>query len=138
MSGLKRTGQALELRLPLDELLKVDSQALVLAVGDFNAEDNETPMRIIAGAPEDTGNGKLAANAMVLLDRALEPGRRFSVLHHGRPRMLDHIFGSHAIYGRFRGLEVHNEPLGDEAIGYAKGVETAGSSHAAVVATFAL
>ena len=50
--------------------------------------------------------------------------------------MLDRIIASHAMYGRFRGLEIYNEPLGDEAIGYTKGVDKASLSHAAGVAMF--
>jgi len=138
LSGLKRTGQALELRLLIDELFDEKSEAFILVAGDFNAEDHETPLRIVIGAPEDTGNASLASRALVVLDRAMEPARRFSILHHGRPQMLDHLLASHALYGRFRSITVHNEALGDEAIGYAKGLEAAGSYHAALVATFAL
>lgn len=138
LSGMKRSGQALELRLLIDGLFDTHPQAMVLVAGDFNAEDHETPVRIVAGSPEDTGNPYLAARAMVLLDRALDGDRRFSVVHHGRPQMLDHMLASHNLYGQFRSIEVHNEALGDEAIGYAKGVEAMGSYHAAVVATFAV
>ena len=46
------------------------------------------------------------------------------------------MFASHALYGRFREISIHNEALGDEVVGYSKGIETAGSYHAAIVATF--
>ena len=84
-----------------------------------------------------SGNADLASRSLVLLDRAIAQSRRFSVVHHGRPQMLDHMIASHALYGRFRGIEVHNEALGDEAVGYGKGVEAMGSYHAGLVATFA-
>lgn len=136
LSGLKRTGQALELRLVIDEIFNADATAQVLVTGDFNAEAHETAARIIAGAPEDTGNSELAGRSLVLLDRAIDPGRRFSVIHYGRRQMLDHMFASHALYGRFRRIAIHNESLGDEVVGYSRGVEAAGSYHAALVATF--
>jgi endonuclease/exonuclease/phosphatase family metal-dependent hydrolase len=136
LSGLKRSGQAFELRLLIDALFDVDSHAMVLVVGDFNAEDHETPLRITVGTAEDTGNQTLAARTLVVLDRALEVGRRFSLLHDGRPQMLDHMLASHPLYGHFQGIEVHNEALGDEAVGYSKGLEAMGSYHAAVVAHF--
>lgn len=136
LSGLKRTGQALELRMLIDELFDVDAQARIIVAGDFNAQDHETPLRIVIGAPEDTGNSNLAARALVVLDRAAPPARRFSVLHLGRPQMLDHVLVSHSLYGRFREISIHNEALGDEAVGYAMGLEGMGSYHAAVVATF--
>jgi len=138
LAALKRNAQAVELRLLVDELLDRDPDALVLATGDFNAEDHETPLRIVIGAAEDTGNRALTGRAMVLLDRGIAAGRRFSVLHHGRPQMLDHMLASHALYGHFRGIEVHNETLGDEVVGYAKGIEPAGSWHAALVTSFEL
>ncbi len=136
LSGLKRTGQALEVRLVIDEIFDADETAHILVTGDFNAEEHETGPRIIAGAAEDTGNAELSARSLVILDRAMEPERRFSVIHYGRPQMLDHMFASHALYGRFREISIHNEALGDEVVGYSKGVEAAGSYHAAIVATF--
>lgn len=135
-SGIKRIGQALELRLLAEALFDADPTARLVITGDFNAEINETPLRLLAGAPEDTGNTDLAARALIVLDRGIETSRRFSVVHHGRPQMLDHMLVSHAMLGRFKSIEVHNEALGDEAIGYAKGVEAVGSYHAALVATF--
>jgi len=137
VSSLKRTGQALELRLVVDEILARDDGANIVVAGDFNAEEYESALRIIIGAPENTGNTDLTHEALVLLDRAIASGRRFSVIHHGRPQMLDHMLASYALYGRFRSISVHNETLGDEAIGYAKGMEAAGSYHAPLVATFA-
>lgn len=137
VSSLKRTGQALELRLVVDDILARDETARILVAGDFNAEEYESALRIIIGAPENTGNTDLTHRALVLLDRSIASGRRFSVIHHGRPQMLDHMLASYALYGRFRSISVHNETLGDEAIGYAKGMEAAGSYHAPIVATFA-
>lgn len=138
LSSVKRAGQALELRLLIDQILDAHPEALILAAGDFNAEDHETPLRIVAGAAEDTGNANLTSRSMVVLDRAIEMSRRYSILHHGRPQMVDHILSTHALYGRFRDIEVHNEAVSDEALGFAKHVEAMGSYHAAVVAVFDL
>lgn len=134
LASLKRAGQALELRLLLDRLLAEVPDRLIAVAGDFNAEDHETPLRIAVGAEEDTGNGALAGCAMTVLDRALAADRRWSILHHGRPQMVDHILSSRALLGRFKGIEVHNETLGDELVGYAKVDRPTGSYHAAVVA----
>jgi predicted extracellular nuclease len=136
-SGVKRSGQALELRLVLDQLFADEAEPLVLVAGDFNAEDHETPLRLVIGAPEDTGNAGLASRGMVVLDRAAESSRRFSVVHQGRPQMLDHLLASQRLLGRFRGIEIHNESLGDEAVAYGKSVGSGASYHAAVVARFA-
>jgi endonuclease/exonuclease/phosphatase family metal-dependent hydrolase len=137
LSSVKRAGQALELRLLVDQILDRDADALVLAAGDFNAEDHETPLRIVAAAAEDTGNANLTTRSMVILDRAIELSRRYSILHHGRPQMVDHMLATHALSGHFRSIEVHNEAVSDEALAFAKHVEAMGSYHAAVVADFA-
>ena len=53
-------------------------------------------------------------------------------------QFLDEADARRADQNGGRGTRSPQRALGDEAIGYAKGVETAGSGHAAVVATFAL
>ena len=136
LSTLKREAQALELRLLVEQLLAADPAALVTVAGDFNAEDWSSTLRLLLAAEEDVGAAELARHSLVVLDRALPADRRWSVLHHGRPQMLDHILASHTLYGHFRGIEVHNEGLGDEAVGFAKALHPAASYHAPVVATF--
>lgn len=137
VSGVRRMGQALELRLLLETLLDNDPSRMIAVAGDFNAEDYDVPVRIIMGAEEDTGNPELSARSLVLLDRALAHDRRWSVLHHGRPQMLDHIMASRSLHSRFRDIEVHNEALADELVGYGRNLRSSGSYHAPVVATFA-
>ena len=136
ISSIKRNAQALEVRLLADRLLEDDQQAAVVVAGDFNAEDYESPLRILVGAEQDTGNGSLAAASLIVLDRAIPADRRFSVVHQGRPQMLDHILCSRSLYGKFRGITVHNEALSDEAVGYARVDRPVGSYHACVVAEF--
>ena len=137
LAAMRRAAQALEVRLLLEELFEGGTNRLIAVAGDFNAEDHEVPLRIVVGAEENTGNILLAKRALVVLDRALAEDRRWSVLHHGRPQMLDHILASQALRGRFRFIEVHNEALNDQLIGDARHVSASASSHAAVVAEFA-
>jgi endonuclease/exonuclease/phosphatase family metal-dependent hydrolase len=138
LSAMRRAGQALELRLFLEQLFDADPHRLIAVAGDFNAEDHEVPLKIIVGAEEDTGNGGLSSRSLVLLDRALHDDRRWSVLHHGRPQMLDHILVCRTLHARFRSIEVHNETLSDELVGYAKQMRSSASSHAGVLAEFTL
>lgn len=138
LAAMRRAGQALELRLLLEELFASDPHRLVAIAGDFNAEDHDNALRITIGAEEDTGNGALSPRSLVLLDRALPADRRWSVLHHGRPQMLDHILVSRSLYGHFREIEVHNETLGDELVGFGKGTRSPASYHAPLVAEFAI
>lgn len=136
LSALKREAQALELRLLVEEMLGQEPAALIAVAGDFNAEDYGVTLRLAIAAEEDLGASGLSPHSLIVLDRAIPADRRWSVLHHGRPQMLDHILASRALYGRFRGIEVHNEGLGDEALGYGKALHSAASYHAPVVAEF--
>jgi endonuclease/exonuclease/phosphatase family metal-dependent hydrolase len=136
ISSLKRTAQALELRLLVDDGLAREPERLLAVAGDFNAEDHETPLRLVVAGEVDTGNSHLAPQSLVVLDRALPEERRWSVLHGGRREMLDHILASGALDGHFRQIEVHNQGLADEAIIAAGSGAVATSSHAPLVAEF--
>jgi endonuclease/exonuclease/phosphatase family metal-dependent hydrolase len=138
IAAWKRTAQALEARLAIDRLIDTDPARLIVVAGDFNAEDHETPLKILIGAEEDTGNGLLAERALVVLDRSLAHDRRFSALHHGRPQMLDHILVNRAALAHVRGFEAHNETLSDEIVSFGKARREVGSFHAPLVAEFAL
>lgn len=138
LSAVKRDAQALELRLLLEEMLRGDTAKLIAVAGDFNAPDPSTALLIAVAPEEDLGTSELAAHSLVVLDRAISADRRWSILHHGRPQMVDHILASRALYGRFRHVEVHNEWLADEALGYGKALHSAASYHAPVVAEFDL
>lgn len=138
LSSLKREAQALELRLLVEDIFDRHPSALIAVAGDFNAEDWGPTLRLVVAAEEDLGAADLASRSLLVLDRALPADRRWSVLHHSRPQMLDHILSSRALYGHFRAIEVHNEGLGDEALGYGKALHSAASYHAPVVATFDL
>lgn len=137
IASLTRNAQALEPRPTIDDILIGDPERCVAVAGDFNAEDHDTPVRLTIGAEEDTGDGELAALSLFALNRAIRVDRRWSVLHHGRPPILDHILASRALWGHFRQIDVYNETLGDEAVGFAKTSHSPASYHAPVVAGFA-
>ena len=86
LAAVKRAGQALEARLLVDRLFDADADALIAVTGDFNADLQEVPVRTIRGDEEDAGNPHLAMRTLVPLERSLALSRRFSVVHHGRPR----------------------------------------------------
>ena len=137
LASMKRSGQALEIRLLVERLFDADPAALIAVCGDFNAEENEVPVRTLQGREEDTGNGALAARTLLLTEHSLAPELRFSVIHHGRRQLLDHVMMSRALSGWYRELEIHNEDLGDELVAYREIEHTPDSYHAPVVATFA-
>jgi endonuclease/exonuclease/phosphatase family metal-dependent hydrolase len=136
LAAVKRAGQALEVRLFVDRILDADGDALVAVCGDFNADTYEIPVRTIRGDEEDAGNPLLAMRTLVPADRNLAVSRRFSVVHHGRPQMLDHILVSRPLLAWLRNVEIHNEALGDELITPHAVRGSPESFHAPVVAEF--
>lgn len=136
LSSVKRNGQALELRIAIDRLFDDHPEALIAVAGDFNAQDHDVAVRIIAAGEDDTGSGALAHRALTPVSRSLARDRRFSTLHHGRPHLPDHILVSRALLGRFRRCEIHNETLDDELVAYGRIDRPPESLHAPMLAVF--
>ena len=71
------------------------------------------------------------SRVLVPLEERVEPARRFTVIHAGRPTLIDHLLASPALAAAWRKTSILNEGLQDEV--YAKQfIET--SLHAPVVA----
>jgi endonuclease/exonuclease/phosphatase family metal-dependent hydrolase len=136
LATMKRTGQALEARLLAERIFDADPGALLAVCGDFNAEERDAAFRILAGDTEDTGNGRLTERELIALEHTLPDHRRFTVIHAGQKRMLDHILVSRSLLRHFRALEVHNEALGDEVIASTMVESSPESYHAPVLAIF--
>jgi len=138
LAAVKRAGQALEARLLVDEIFDDEPEARIVVLGDLNAAEWEVPVRMLCAEVEDTGKGRLAGRALVPLERSLPDTQRYSVIHHGRKVMLDHILVSRALLAGYRRLEIHNETVGDELVGFAVVEEASVSYHAPLVAEFDL
>lgn len=136
LASLKRSGQALEARLLVESLFDAAAEALIVVCGDFNAEVEEVPLRILRGDPEGSGNPELAARRLLPLEQGLPEARRYSVLHKGRRLMLDHLLASPALAARHVRLEIHNEALADEYFAALEGRPNPGSFHAPLLACF--
>ncbi len=61
---------------------------------------------------------------------------RYSYLHLGKGKMLDHLLVSRGMLARYNGAEIHNELLHDESIAFATDKKFPESDHAPVVAKF--
>lgn len=138
MAGLLRSAQALEVRLLADDLLDREPDALLLVVGDMNAGLDEVPLRILLAVPGDTGNGMLAHRALMPLERHLPADRSFSVIHHGRRVMFDHMLVSRALLAELQDFDIHNETLEDEVEAQLTVAHATESYHAPLVASFGL
>ena len=133
-AAVKRAGQALELRLAIERVFDAEPDALIAVCGDFNAEDHDTALRLACAGEDDTGSGHLARRVLTPVERTLPTDRRFTVVHHGRPEMLDHILASRALFAHFVDVEIHNEMLEDELVAYSRISHPPESLHAPVVA----
>jgi endonuclease/exonuclease/phosphatase family metal-dependent hydrolase len=138
ISAMKRVGQALETRMLIDSLFDVDAQARIVACGDFNADIDEVPMEAIRGDVENTGNPQLISRLMIPCERNIPTSARFSLYHHGRPVMLDHILASRPLLAYWQTSSAHNEILHDESVAFAADTTFPESDHAPVVAEFLL
>ncbi|MDH5748949.1 MAG: endonuclease, partial [Rhodospirillales bacterium] len=136
LAVMKRAGQALEVRLFIDQMFDEDPDTLIVVAGDFNSEVYDIPVRMIRGDEEDTGNGALMRRMLIPLEHSLPDSRRYSVIHSGRPLMLDHLLASQALMSWYRTAEIHNEALGDEMATPAVVSGAPESYHAPMVAEF--
>ncbi|MGB3919814.1 endonuclease/exonuclease/phosphatase family protein [Methanothrix sp.] len=138
ISSMKRIGQALETRILIDNLFDDNRCALIAVCGDFNEELDEVSIEAIRGDVENTGNIDLAMRVMVPTERNIPEPARYSLLHNGKGKMLDHILVSRTMLAFFKGSEVHNELLHDESIVFAPRIFFPESDHAPVIARFEL
>ena len=138
VSSMKRVGQAFETRILIDQLFDADPTAQIVACGDFNADIDEVPMEAIRGDVENTGNPLLVTRLMVPCERNVPEPARFSLYHHGRRNMLDHILASRALLAHWQRTEIHNEILHDESVAFALDTKFPESDHAPVIAEFLL
>jgi endonuclease/exonuclease/phosphatase family metal-dependent hydrolase len=138
LAGIRRNGQALEVRLFVDRLFDAEPDARIAVCGDFNAADREVPVATIRADVEDTGNPALASRVLATLDTAIPEAERYTVIHGGRRAMLDHVLASPVLASALSGIEAHNALLGDELIAYLMDVHAPGSFHAPVLAAFDL
>jgi exonuclease III len=75
---------------------------------------------------------------MVPCEQSIPESSRFTLLHRGKGRMLDHLLVSRNLLGLYKGAEIHNELLHDESIANATDKHFPESDHAPVVAEFEL
>lgn len=137
LANLKRTGQALEARLLVDRCFDDAPDARVLVAGDLNAELGETALRVLRAREEDTGAPELRARVLAALGERVPEARRFSLIHEGRPQLVDHLLASRALMQGEVAAWALNDGLQDEG---ARPPEAgfAGSFHAPLVAAFEL
>lgn len=127
VAAQKREGQALEARLFIETIFDSDPDARIAVCGDFNADEYDAPTRLLRGGDNELQQG---ARALRPLEEGVEPTRRYTVMHAGRPKMIDHILASKALEKGWLETRILNEGLQDEV--YAQ-EPILGSLHAPVI-----
>lgn len=138
ISSMKRVGQALEARLLVDELFDAEPGAWLAVCGDFNAESEDVAAVAMRGPVEETNNPALTTRVLVPCENTIPESSRYTLFHHGRGYMLDHVFVSRSLASFYRGAEIHNEVLPDESGVGRTDKRFPESDHAPVVAEFGL
>ena len=137
VSAMKRFGQAVELRALLDELFAAEPDALVAPQpATLTRRPTSPALRALRGEVEDHSNAELAHKTLALCALNVAESRRYSLFHHGKGEMIDHVLASRALFAHFRGAEIHNELLHDESRAFATDRKFPESDHAPVVAHF--
>ena len=136
LSSIKRVGQALETRLLVDRIIDQEEQANIVVCGDFNAHPGEVPVEAIAGRIENTDNDELIGRTMIACENTIPESARFTYIHHGNKRLLDHMLISRNMLSYYRTSEIHNEILHDESIAFAYDMKFPESDHAPFIAEF--
>ncbi|WP_330084581.1 endonuclease/exonuclease/phosphatase family protein [Methylocystis iwaonis] len=132
IAAQKREGQALEARLFVETLFDAEPEARIAICGDVNADEYDAPTRLLRGGDNELQQG---ARALAPLEERVEAARRYTVLHAGRPKLIDHILASPALAAAWRETRILNEGLQDEVFAPEP---VLGSLHAPIVAAFAL
>jgi exonuclease III len=141
MSSMERLGQAVEARIAIDKIFNAaagqkDKDPLIAICGDFNSENDEIPLKAICAPTEEIANKDLLNRIMIPCERNVPEPSRYSLFHMGHGEMIDHILVSRALFGLFRGAEIHNEALPDESGPFRSDDQFPESDHAPVVAKF--
>lgn len=130
VAAQKREGQALEARLFVETLFDADPHAHIAVCGDFNADEHDAPTRLLRGGDNELQQGP---RALAPMEERVEAARRYTVLHAGRQKLIDHVLASPALAAAWRETRIFSDGLQDEV--YAPD-PIVGSLHAPIVACF--
>jgi endonuclease/exonuclease/phosphatase family metal-dependent hydrolase len=136
LSSLKRVGQALELRRLVDRIFSRYAEARIVVLGDFNDTTDSVPFTIIRGSYVEARNMALWDQELYPVELSLPAEKQFTLLHDGKPQMIDHILISRALLASFRSATILNETLRDHWATPRSLEFLPESDHAPVVAEF--
>lgn len=136
LASLKRVGQSLETRVLIDKIFDNEPGAKIVVCGDFNAHPEEVPVEAITGRVENTGNKDLISRVLAPCEHTIPESSRYSYIHQGSKRLLDHMLISQGMLSYYRAAEIHNEVLHDESVAFAVDEKFPESDHAPFIVEF--
>ena len=83
----------------------------------------------------ETWRKRREGSLLTPLEDAVDPARRYTVVHAGKPRLIDPILASNSLAGACRDARIVNEGLEDEVFAQDP---ILGSLHAPIVVTLSL
>ncbi len=132
VAAQKREGQALEARLFIETLFDAEPDARIAVCGDFNADEYDVPTRLLRGGDNELQQGP---RALTPLEDVVDPARRYTIIHAGKPKLIDHVLASRALAQACSDVRILNDHLEDEVFAQEP---VAGSLHAPVMVTISL
>jgi endonuclease/exonuclease/phosphatase family metal-dependent hydrolase len=133
LAALKRDGQALELRLLVEELFDGRADPGLAICGDFNAEPHDIAMRIVQIGRDDVQEVVPPGRDLVAVETRAPLRNQYSVIHDGRLLLPDHILVSRSLEACCSMVAIDNAGLVDEVY---PGQPIVGSLHAPILADF--
>ena len=111
VSLLKQSGQALEIRLFVDEIFAKNPNTNVIICGHIGSESNLGSGLVIQGSVSSSKNTELQNASLVT--PTTEHGGHYTKLTAGKKENLDHIYMSQSLLPFYKHMEIHNENLQD-------------------------
>lgn len=123
---MRRTAEAAQVRLAVNQLLSANTNHGVIVLGDLNDGSEAATSQLILGPPgseigtfgfdrPDQGDAGRLFNTAVLIDEA----RRFSRVHRGVGELLDQILASEELFPRTNGIN-RDLPVVDSHVDFAE------------------
>jgi predicted extracellular nuclease len=123
-----RAAEALFVRGLVDEIHAVNADRHVVVAGDLNDHPESLVVRTVAGG---------GPNALAACAELVPLAARFSILHRGRRKQIDHVLVTPGLRQRVQTASFLNEDLRDHGDFHDDAPPSVDSDHAALVVSFA-
>lgn len=106
-----RLAQARQLRTIVDRHLREDPGAQLIVLGDFNATEGDTTLRVVSGELRTDTSTRLTNLCM-----EVPKAKRFSYISRGERILIDHVLVTKNIERRVSSIDILNDGLHDQSM----------------------